>query len=89
MALKRKCNDPVFSQTSRQRRFPSGSEGKESSCNAGDLGLIPGWEDALEKRMSTHSSILTWEIPWIEEPIGLQFMRSQRVRHNLATKQQQ
>ena len=33
--------------------FPGGSEGKESACNAGDLGLIPGWEDPLEKEMAT------------------------------------
>ena len=31
-----------------------------------------GQEDALEKEMATHSSILTWEIPWAEEPGGLQ-----------------
>ena len=37
---------------------------------------------ALEKEMATHSSILVWEIPWTEEPDGLQFMESQRVRHN-------
>ena len=35
-------------------------------------------EDALEKEMATHPSILTWEIPWIEEPGGLQFMGSQK-----------
>ena len=46
-------------------------------------------EDALEKGMATHSSLLAWEIPWTEEPGGLQSMGSQRVRHNLATKQQQ
>ena len=39
--------------------------------------------------MATHSSILTWEIPWTEEPGGLQSMGSQRVRHDLATKKQQ
>ena len=33
-----------------------------------------GWEDPLEKEMATHSSILAWEIPWIEEPGGLQAM---------------
>ena len=43
--------------------FPS-SAGKESACNTGDLGLIPVWEDALEKGMTTHSSILSWRIPW-------------------------
>ena len=31
-----------------------------------------GWEDSLEKEMATHSSILTWKIPWTEEPGGLQ-----------------
>ena len=31
-----------------------------------------GWEDALEERMATHSSILAWRIPWTEEPGGLQ-----------------
>ena len=36
--------------------------------------------------MATHSSILAWEIPWMEEPDGLKSMRSQKVRHNLATK---
>ena len=42
-----------------------------------------GQEDPLEKGMpSTHSSILAWRIPWKEEPRGLQFMGSQRVRHN-------
>ena len=39
--------------------------------------------------MATHSSILAWEIPWTEEPGGLQSMGSQKVRHDLATKQQQ
>ena len=39
-------------------------------------------EDPLEKEMATHSSILTWRIPWIEESDGLQFMGSQRVRHD-------
>ena len=85
------------------------SDSKESACNAGDLGLIPGserspteengyllqwaslvvqliknlpalqetlvqflgWEDPLEPRTATHSSILAWRIPWTEEPGGL------------------
>ena len=46
---------------------------KESACSAGDQGLIPGQEDPLEEEMATHSSILAWEIPWTEEPEGLQF----------------
>ena len=41
-----------------------------------------GQEDPLEKEMKTHSSILTWEIPWTEEPGRLQPMALQRVRHN-------
>ena len=38
-----------------------------------------GWEDPLEKEMTTHSSSLAWKIPWTEEPGGLQSMGSQRV----------
>ena len=62
--------------------FPRGSDGQESACNAGDLGLIPGLEDALEKEMATHSSILAWKIPWTEEPGRLQSMGSQRFGHD-------
>ena len=46
-------------------------------------------EDSPERETATHSSILAWEIPWTEESGGLQSMGSQRVGHNLATKQQQ
>ena len=41
-----------------------------------------GQEDPLEEEMETHSNILAWRIPWMEEPGGLQFMGSQRVRHD-------
>ena len=41
-----------------------------------------GPSDPLEEEMTTHSSILAWEIPWTEEPGGLQSMGSQRVKHN-------
>ena len=44
-----------------------------------------GWEDPLEKVMATHSSILAWKIPWMEEPGRLQSMGLQRVRHDWAT----
>ena len=37
-----------------------------------------GWEDALEKEMTTHSSILAWEIPWTVEPASLESMGSQK-----------
>ena len=43
--------------------FPGGSAGKESTCNAGDLGSIPGLGRSLEKGKATHSSILAWRIP--------------------------
>ena len=41
-----------------------------------------GWEDPLEKGMATHSSVLTWEIPWTVEPGRLLSMGSQGVRHD-------
>ena len=41
-----------------------------------------GQEDALEKEMATHSSILAWRIPWTDKPGGLRSMLSQRVRHD-------
>ena len=43
-----------------------------------------GGKDPLEEGMETHSSIVAWEIPWIEESGGLQFMGLQRVRHDWA-----
>ena len=44
-------------------------------------------EDPQEKETASHSSILAWEIPWTEEPGGLQSMGSQRMGHDWATKQ--
>ena len=41
-----------------------------------------GGKDPLEKKMANHFSILSWKIPWTEEPGGLQSMRSQRVGHD-------
>ena len=61
--------------------FPGGSDGKQSACNAGHLGSIPGWEDPLEKGSATHSSILACRIPWKKDPGELQSMGSQRVGH--------
>ena len=49
--------------------LPQWLRGKESTCNvqdAGDMGLIPGWEHPLQEVMATHSSILARKIPWIE-----------------------
>ena len=66
----------------RIRDFPGGTSGKESACQCRwlrDMGLIPGWEDPLEKGMATRSSILVWRIPRTEEHGGLQSIVSQRV----------
>ena len=66
--------------------FPGGSDGKESTCNAGDLGLIPGLGRSPGGGQATHSSILAWRIPWTEEPGRLQSLVLQRVGHDWATK---
>ena len=47
---------------------------KNPPANAADSGSILGQEGLQEKRMVTHSSILAWVIPWVEEPGGLQSM---------------
>ena len=60
---------------------------KNPATNAGDsrdtgqVGSL-GWEDPLEKEMSTHSSILAWEMPWTEKPGGLQCIGSERVGYD-------
>ena len=54
-------------------------------ANAADSGSIRGQEDIQEKRMVTHSSIPAWEIPWTEEPGGLQPMGWQRVSHDFVS----
>ena len=69
--------------------FPGGSSGKESVYNAGaqeKLVWSLGQGDLLGEEMATYSSILAWEVPWTEEPGGLQSMGSQRVRHDSVTK---
>ena len=60
------------------RGFPGGSDGKASACNAGEPGSIPGLGRSPGGGMATHSSIFAWEIPWTEEPGGLQSMGSQK-----------
>ena len=62
--------------------FPGGSAVKNLPAMQETWVLSLGREDPLEKEMATHSSILAWEIPWTEEPGGLQSMGSQRVRHD-------
>ena len=55
----------------RMHGFSGCSLVKNPPFNAGDLSLIPGWEDLLEKEMATHSSTLAWENPMAEEPGGV------------------
>ena len=62
--------------------FPGGSVVKNPPANAGDMGLILGWEDALEEEMATDSTILASGIPRTEEPGGLQSMGLQSVGYN-------
>ena len=57
---------------------------KNPSANGGDVryaGLIPGSGRSLEKGMTTHSSILAWRIPWIEEPGRNQSLGLKRIGH--------
>ena len=57
---------------------------KNMPANSGDsrdVGLIPGLEDPLEKEMATHSSVLGWRIPWVEEPGRLQCMGLHTLEH--------
>ena len=62
--------------------LPGGLESKESACNAGDLGLIPGLGKSLGEGMATHASILAWRIICIEEPGRLLSMGWQRAGHD-------
>ena len=62
--------------------LPGGSDSKESAHDAGDPGSISGRADPPEKGVATHSSILAWRIPWVEEPGRLQSIGSQRAGHD-------
>ena len=68
--------------------FPGDSGVKSPPDNAGDISLIPGWEDPLEEEMATHSLILAWKIPWTEDPVRLQSTGLQK-ELDIATGQQQ
>ena len=74
-----------WTSTTCTRGFPGGTSGKESSCQCRRhkrWDLIPGLGRSLDEGMATHSSILTWRIPWTEKPGVLQSLGSQRVRHD-------
>ena len=62
--------------------FPGSSVVKNPSAMQETWVRFLGGGDPLEKGMATHPSILTWKIPWTEEPGGLQSMRLQRVGHD-------
>ena len=60
--------------------FPGGSDGLKNLPAMREIWVrSQGQEDSLEEGMATHSSVLAWRIPWIEEPGGLQSMGSLRV----------
>ena len=63
------------------KSFPSGSKVLPPAMKETQVRFV-GQEDPLKEEMATYSSILAWEIPWTEEPDGLQFMGSQRVKHD-------
>ena len=68
--------------------FPGSSDSKESACNVGDLGLIPGlWRSSLRRAWQPTPVFLPGEFPWTEDPGGLQSMRLKTVGHNWAIKQ--
>ena len=67
------------------RDFQVAPEVKNPPANTGDIrdmGSIPGLGRSLEEGMATHSSILSWRIPWTEKPGGPQSKESHRIGHN-------
>ena len=72
-----------FKLATRNRGSPGDAVVKNPPANAGRTWVsFLRQEDPLAKEMATPSSILAWEIPWPEEPGGLQFLGSQRVKHD-------
>ena len=65
--------------------FPYGSAVKTPPSMKETQFQSLSWEDPLEEEAATHSSILTWKIPWAEEPGWLQSKELQRVRHDWVT----
>ena len=69
------CDFYIHRINCRSRRASLVAQSVESACNAGELNSILGsGRPPGEKEMATHSSILSWRIPWTEESGGLQFM---------------
>ena len=76
-----KSNDKNIHPDVISEGFPGGSVVKNSPAVQGTQIQSLGREDPLEEEMATHCTILVWEIPWTEEPGGLQSIGSQRVGH--------
>ena len=66
--------------------LPKWLSDKESTHQAGDVGLILGWQDPLEKKIATHSSVLGWKISWTKQPDRLQSVEPQKSRTPLRDK---
>ena len=82
-------SNKILSSLTVTARLPWWLSGKESACQCRRRKRTwvqsLDWDDLLEKEMTTDSSIVAWEIPWTEEPGGLQSMGLQRVRHDWVT----
>ena len=76
-------DEQVFHPVANYNGLPKWYSGREPSCQCMKhwSPVFDPW-DALEEEMATHSNDFAWEIPWPEEPGGLQSMGSQRVGHN-------
>ena len=70
------CKDKCSSMAQRVKNLPAVQETQETWVQ------FLSWEDPLEEEMATHSSILAWEIPWTEEPDGLQSKGLKKLRQN-------
>ena len=77
-SAKFKHGSHIFEKNTYFKGFLGGSDMKNLPAMQETQIRSPGWEDPLEKEMATHSSILAWEIPWTEEPRGLQSIELQK-----------
>ena len=71
-----------FKKLTLSKGFPGGSDDKESACNVGDLGSIPGWGRSSGGGNGNPLLYSCLENPWTGEPGGVQSMGSLRVRHD-------
>ena len=83
MKVKNRESQHIYMVLEYIRHFPCGSAVKICLSMQEMRVWSLSWEDPMEKEMATHSSLLAWEIPWTEEPGGVQSMRK-RVGHNLS-----